>query len=204
MTDFVDLIRLGDYFLVDGMVDHFSQRLWARLEPHIIAGSKSFAYPLGFKVQVTDNAYNGVQHPSAVLESATDFSDEFQAAVRTAYEPDGCIIARRILTDFTFIARGALLGMPMVQGLNEGYPEFGSDVFTVMNKGLQSAFLIKKKPVQLSATSCKSCTGCKRNWRFDKWPVLFDPMSLELAPTRAYCQDCSGKGTSLRFVKYGD
>ncbi|PSR97793.1 hypothetical protein BD289DRAFT_74692 [Coniella lustricola] len=38
--------------------------------------------------------------------------------------------------------------------------------------------------------SSRKCDSCKRNWRYDWAPQLYDVLSLELRPTRAVCFAC--------------
>lgn len=210
MADCVDLIKLGEYFLVDGMIDYSANLLWKRLKPILVNTTKSVQGPAAVYRLPTAagggffNPYAGTKTPKETLHE-TGFDDTFKAAVESAYAPlaPPGNIAQRLIADFVWAARGVLVGNSTIEKLNKKFPEFGSQVFTVINKGPKSGFLPKWKAGQATGMglseegpSCKSCTGCGRNWRWDRAPTCFDPMSLELRPSRAYCMGCMQREAS--------
>lgn len=197
MADCVDLVKLGDYFLVDGMVRHASRLLWQRLSSMLKTTATCTGGPAA--VYRVSNPYQNVKAPRQALSEA-DFDKHFAAAVEAAYGPDAPPgnPAQRMLADFVWAARGVLLGDPAVEALNKRFPELGSQVFTVLNEGPKSGFLPKRKSGVLEGVpewgpSDKSCAGCGRQWRWDradKYPVYIDPTSLQLQATRGFCRGC--------------
>lgn len=202
MADCVEMIKLGDYFLVDGMVESAARMLWARLSSRLMDASQCWE-PLVTKAgQPTPDHFKGLQHPRVTLQD-NDFVAGFQEAVHAAYKIHVAAddIAQKILADFVFAASVALLGSPWIESLNNAYPEFGSQVFTVMNQGLQSGFIHKRGQAGVNCSpprnivASKACADCTRSWGVSRFPKLYDPASLELCATRAFCPECADSKT---------
>lgn len=207
LANCVDIIKLGDYFLVEGMVSHASQLLWKRLSAILkITAQSTSGPPAVYRMR---NPYEDtIITDSTLLEGG--FASHFTEAVQSAYGGDAPPgnIAQKILADFVWAARVVLIGNPAIEALNSEIPAFGSHVFTVLNKGPQSGFLPSWKNssgnmpasagvaagaaqgVAEDGPGCNKCTGCNRNWRWDKVPTYIDPTSMELKATRAYCRGC--------------
>lgn len=150
MANLVDLINLGDYFLVDGMPNYANGILFQRLCTFFMTITE---YTSTSKLASPTD----IQRAMEVLHDG-DFYTQFPAAVEVAYGASASPgnPARRLLAEFVWATRAVLQGDPAIEALNKKFFEFGSQVFTVINEGPRSDFLSAATAAAAAAAAAAS------------------------------------------------
>lgn len=188
----VELMMLGKRLIVEELTIFAMDTLWDKLRVMVVRNS---IMPEGrsthqFRITIDAN-----------LEEL-NFNIQFQDAIRAAYGSSN-IPAQLILADFVWLSRSWLLGNSIIEQLNVEFPQFGSHVFTTLNKGPQVYPLPGHEGPHFAVgdPAQTQCSHCDQHWNRQggqtRW--LYHCTNLELRPRTISCSDCVARNGRILF-----